>query len=122
MAAFDAAFAASKANMANVDFGHYVAGGNKGGTALEFLQRFHDRIASQELVPARSSSARTIPASRASSSSNGVHSSRPGRNALNRAALASRWSLCIYRAGATGEWMSLSGGSTWAAIAWPLSS
>ena len=30
MAAFDAAFAASKANMANVDFGHYVAGGNKG--------------------------------------------------------------------------------------------
>jgi sugar phosphate isomerase/epimerase len=46
MAAFDAAFAASKANMANVDFGHYVAGGNKGGTALEFLQKFHDRIAS----------------------------------------------------------------------------
>ena len=49
MAAFDAAFAASKANMANVDFGHYVAGGNKGGTALEFLQRFHDRIASFHL-------------------------------------------------------------------------
>ena len=46
MNAFDAAFAASKANMANVDFGHYVAGGNKGGTALQFLQRFHDRIAS----------------------------------------------------------------------------
>jgi sugar phosphate isomerase/epimerase len=46
MNAFDAAFAASKANMANVDFGHYVAGGNKGGTALQFLQKFHDRIAS----------------------------------------------------------------------------
>ena len=46
MNAFDAAFAASKANMANVDFGHYVAGGNKGGTALDFLQKFHGRIAS----------------------------------------------------------------------------
>ena len=46
MNAFDAAFAASKANMANVDFGHYVAGGNKGGTALQFLQKFHSRIAS----------------------------------------------------------------------------
>ena len=49
MAAFDAAFAASKANMANVDFGHYVAGGNRGGTALEFLRKFHDRIASFHL-------------------------------------------------------------------------
>jgi sugar phosphate isomerase/epimerase len=49
MAAFDAAFAASNANMANVDFGHYVAGGNRGGTALEFLRRFHDRIASFHL-------------------------------------------------------------------------
>ena len=46
MQAFDAAFAASKANLANVDFGHYVAGGNKGGTALQFLQKFHGRIAS----------------------------------------------------------------------------
>jgi sugar phosphate isomerase/epimerase len=46
MQAFDAAFAASKANMANVDFGHYVAGGNKGGDALAFLQKFHGRIAS----------------------------------------------------------------------------
>ena len=46
MNAFDAAFAASKANMANVDFGHYVAGGNKGGDALQFLQKFHGRIAS----------------------------------------------------------------------------
>jgi len=49
MAAFDAAFAASKANMANVDFGHYVADDNRGGTALEFLHRFHDRIASFHL-------------------------------------------------------------------------
>lgn len=49
MAGFDAAFAASKANMANVDFGHYVAGGNRGGTALEFLQKFHGRIASFHL-------------------------------------------------------------------------
>lgn len=46
MHAFDAAFAASKANMANVDFGHYVAGGNKGGDALQFLEKFHGRIAS----------------------------------------------------------------------------
>jgi sugar phosphate isomerase/epimerase len=46
MTAFDAAFAASKANMANVDFGHYVAGGNRGGTALQFLENFHSRIAS----------------------------------------------------------------------------
>jgi sugar phosphate isomerase/epimerase len=49
MTAFDAAFAASKANMANVDFGHYVAGGNKGGTALQFLEKFHSRIASFHL-------------------------------------------------------------------------
>src|SRR5262245_6090244 len=46
MNAFDAAFAASKFNLANVDFGHYVAGGNKGGTAVQFLEKFHDRIAS----------------------------------------------------------------------------
>ena len=46
MTAFDAAFAASKANMANVDFGHYVAGGNKGGDALQFLEKVHGRIAS----------------------------------------------------------------------------
>src|SRR5207253_8804888 len=32
MAAFDQAFAASKANMSNVDFGHYVAAGNVGGS------------------------------------------------------------------------------------------
>jgi sugar phosphate isomerase/epimerase len=55
MTAFDQAFAASKANMANVDFGHFVAGGNVGGTTLEFLQKFHDRIASFHLKD------RTIP-------------------------------------------------------------
>jgi sugar phosphate isomerase/epimerase len=49
MHVFDAAFAASKANMANVDFGHYVAGGNKGGSALQFLEKFHARIASFHL-------------------------------------------------------------------------
>jgi len=49
MTAFDKAFAASKANMANVDFGHYVAGGNVGGSTVQFLQKFHDRIASFHL-------------------------------------------------------------------------
>jgi len=49
MTAFDKAFAASKANMANVDFGHYVAGGNVGGGTVQFLQKFHDRIASFHL-------------------------------------------------------------------------
>ena len=49
MNAFDQAFALSRANMANVDFGHYVAGGNVGGTTLQFLEKFHDRIASFHL-------------------------------------------------------------------------
>jgi sugar phosphate isomerase/epimerase len=49
MTAFDQAFAVSKGNMANVDFGHYVAGGNVGGTTRQFLQKFHDRIASFHL-------------------------------------------------------------------------
>ena len=49
MTAFDKAFGASKANMANVDFGHYVAGGNVGGSTVQFLQKFHDRIASFHL-------------------------------------------------------------------------
>jgi sugar phosphate isomerase/epimerase len=56
MTAFDQAFAASKGNMANVDLGHFVAGGNVGGTTLDFLQKFHDRIASFHLKD------RTIPA------------------------------------------------------------
>jgi len=49
MTAFDKAFAASKGNMANVDLGHYVAGGNVGGTALQFLEQHHDRTASFHL-------------------------------------------------------------------------
>lgn len=44
--AFDQAFALSKANMANVDLGHYVAAG---GDPLAFLNKFHDRIASYHL-------------------------------------------------------------------------
>src|SRR5262245_15081105 len=46
MTVFDRAFAVSKGNMANVDLGHYVAGGNVGGTPLDFLNKFHDRISS----------------------------------------------------------------------------
>ena len=46
MTAFDAAFAASKGNMANVDFGHFVAAG---GDPMAFLTKFHDRIASFHL-------------------------------------------------------------------------
>jgi sugar phosphate isomerase/epimerase len=49
MTAFDKAFAASRANMANVDLGHYVAGGNVGGSTIQFLEKFHDRIASFHL-------------------------------------------------------------------------
>jgi sugar phosphate isomerase/epimerase len=49
MTALDEAFAASKGNKANVDFGHFVAGGNQGGTPLDFLNKFHDRIASFHL-------------------------------------------------------------------------
>lgn len=49
MTAFDQAFAASKGNMANVDFGHWVAAGNVGGTPMDFLQKYHDRIASFHL-------------------------------------------------------------------------
>lgn len=49
MTAFDQAFAISKGNMANVDFGHWVAAGNVGGTPMQFLEKFHDRIASFHL-------------------------------------------------------------------------
>jgi sugar phosphate isomerase/epimerase len=47
MTAFDEAFAISKGNMANVDFGHYVAGG--GGNPVQFLEKFSGRIASFHL-------------------------------------------------------------------------
>jgi sugar phosphate isomerase/epimerase len=49
MTAFDKAFALSKGNMANVDFGHWVAAGNVGGTPMDFLQKHHDRISSFHL-------------------------------------------------------------------------
>jgi len=49
MTAFDQALAISKWSMSNVDLGHFVAGGNKGGTPLDFLNKFHDRIASFHL-------------------------------------------------------------------------
>ena len=49
MTAFDQAFAVSKGTRANVDFGHWVAGGNVGGTPIDFLNKFHDRIASFHL-------------------------------------------------------------------------
>lgn len=49
MTVFDEAFAISRGNMANVDLGHFVAGGNKGGTPLDFLNKFHGRISSVHL-------------------------------------------------------------------------
>jgi sugar phosphate isomerase/epimerase len=49
MTAFDQAFAASPGNQANVDFGHWVAAGNVGGTPMQFLEKFHGRIASIHL-------------------------------------------------------------------------
>jgi sugar phosphate isomerase/epimerase len=49
MTAFDKAFALSKGNRANIDFGHYVAAGNVGGTPMQFLEKYHDRIGSFHL-------------------------------------------------------------------------
>lgn len=49
MTAFDRAFELSPGNMANVDLGHYVAGGNVGGTTLDFLEKHHARISSFHL-------------------------------------------------------------------------
>jgi sugar phosphate isomerase/epimerase len=49
MTAFDKAFALSKGNQANVDFGHWVAAGNVGGTPMQFLEKYHDRIGSYHL-------------------------------------------------------------------------
>ena len=49
MTVFDQAFAVSKGNMANVDLGHWVAGGNKGGSPMDFLTKFHDRTSSFHL-------------------------------------------------------------------------
>jgi sugar phosphate isomerase/epimerase len=47
MTAFDQAFAASNANMANIDLGHFVAA--TGESPVPFLRKFHDRIASVHL-------------------------------------------------------------------------
>ena len=49
MTAFDEAFAISPGNMANVDLGHFVAGGNRGGTPMDFLNKYHARISSYHL-------------------------------------------------------------------------
>lgn len=49
MTAFDEAFRISPGNMANVDLGHMVAGGNRGGTPIDFLNRHHARISSFHL-------------------------------------------------------------------------
>jgi sugar phosphate isomerase/epimerase len=49
MTAFDRAFELSKGNRANVDFGHWVAAGNVGGTPMQFLEKYHDRISSFHL-------------------------------------------------------------------------
>jgi sugar phosphate isomerase/epimerase len=49
MTAFDRAFELSKGNTANVDFGHWVAAGNVGGTPMQFLEKHHDRISSFHL-------------------------------------------------------------------------
>jgi sugar phosphate isomerase/epimerase len=49
MTCFDQAFAISPWNKSNIDLGHYVAGGNMGGSTLQFLEKHHDRIASVHL-------------------------------------------------------------------------
>ena len=49
MTVFNDAFEVSKGNMANVDLGHFMAATNPGGTPLDFLNKFHDRIASFHL-------------------------------------------------------------------------
>lgn len=54
MGAFDRAFELSPGNMANVDFGHYVAAGNVGGTPIEFLEKHHARISSIHLKDRKS--------------------------------------------------------------------
>jgi sugar phosphate isomerase/epimerase len=49
MTAFDEAFRISPGNTANVDLGHFVAGGNRGGTPMDFLTKFSGRISSVHL-------------------------------------------------------------------------
>lgn len=52
LTAFDQAFALSPGNMANIDFGHYVAAGS--GDPVVFLEKFHDRICSFHLKDRKS--------------------------------------------------------------------
>ena len=52
MTAFDAAFAASPGNLANIDLGHYVAAG--AGDPVAFLEKFHGRICSFHLKDRKS--------------------------------------------------------------------
>ncbi len=52
LTAFDEAFALSKGNTANVDFGHYVAAGS--GDPVVFLEKFHGRISSFHLKDRKS--------------------------------------------------------------------
>lgn len=52
LTAFDAAFAASKGNMANIDFGHYVAASS--GDPVVFLEKHHGRICSFHLKDRKS--------------------------------------------------------------------
>ena len=49
MTAFDRAFELSPGNMANVDFGHWIAAGSVGGTPMQFLEKHHSRISSFHL-------------------------------------------------------------------------
>ncbi|HVW08127.1 MAG TPA: sugar phosphate isomerase/epimerase [Bryobacteraceae bacterium] len=49
MTALNDCFEVSKGNAANVDLGHFMAASNPGGSPLDFLNKFHDRIASFHL-------------------------------------------------------------------------
>lgn len=49
MTAFDEAFRISPGNTANIDLGHMVAGGNRGGTPMDFLRKYHARTSSVHL-------------------------------------------------------------------------
>lgn len=46
MTCFNEAFALSEGNRANVDLGHFMAATDPGGTPLDFLSKFHDKICS----------------------------------------------------------------------------
>jgi hypothetical protein len=77
MNVFDEAFRLSKGNMANVDLGHWVAAGNKGGRRSTSCTKYHDRIASVHLKD------RTMP-STASSICRGAPARRRSRKSCRR--------------------------------------